>query len=307
MDQVLQGIDGVICYLDDILITRQATETHIKHLEEVLKRLKSHNLRMNREKCAFFQHSVSYLGHVVDAEGIHPMQEKFEAIAKAAVPTTVTELRSFLSLLSYYGKFIPNLSTLIAPMTGLLQKDVKWEWSPSCQKLFKEAKKQLLSNRVLVHYDPELPLILACDASPVGVGAVISHKMPDANEKPVAFASRMLTKAEKNYSQKEKEALGLVFGVVKYLDYLFGRKFTLITDHKPLLKILGTKTGVPPLAAARMQRWALILAAYTYEIQYKSSEQHGNVDALSRLPMADDSFPRSNPVQRVLLRQSAQI
>lgn len=299
MDQVLQGIDGVICYLDDILITGQDTETHMKHLEEVLKRLKSHNLRVNKEKCVFFQHSVSYLGHVVDAEGIHPMQEKCEAIAKAAVPTTVTELRSFLSLLSYYGKFIPNLSTLIAPMTGLLQKDVKWEWSPSCQKSFEEAKKQLLSNRVLVHYDPQLPLILACDASPVGVGAVISHKMPDGNEKPVAFASRMLTKAEKNYSQIEKEALGLVFGVVKYHEYLFGRKFTLITDHKPLLKILGPKTGVPPLAAARMQRWALILAAYTYEIQYKPSEQHGNADALSRLPMADNSFPRSNPVYRV--------
>lgn len=203
----------------------------MKHLEEVLKRLKSHNLRVNREKCVFFQHSVSYLGHVVDAEGIHPMQEKCEAIAKAAVPTTVTELRSFLSLLTYYGKFIPNLSTLIAPMTVLLQKYVKWEWSPLCQKSFEEAKKQLLSNRVLVHYDPEIPLILAYDTSPVGVGAVISHKMPDANEKPVAFASRMLTKAEKNYSQIEKEALGLVFGVVKYHEYLFGRKFTLITDH----------------------------------------------------------------------------
>ncbi len=299
MNQVLQGIDGVICYLDDILITGLNTQTHMRNLEEVLKRLKSHNLRVNREKCAFFQHRVSYLGHVIDAEGIHPLQEKCEAIAKAAVPTTITELKSFLSLLSYYGKFITNLSTLIAPMTGLLQKDVKWEWSASCQKAFEEAKKQLLSNGVLVHYNPDLPLILACDASPVGVGAVISHKMPDGSEKPVAFASRMLTKAEKNYSQTEKEALGLVFGVMKFHDYLFGCKFTLITDHKPLLKILGPKTGVPPLAAARMQRWSLILAAYTYEIQYKPSEQHGNADALSRLPIPDDSFPKSNPVIRV--------
>lgn len=103
----------------------------------------------------------------------------------------------------------------------------------------------------------------------------------------------------KNYSQIEKEALGLVFGVMKFHEYLFGRKFTLITDHKPLLRILGPKTGVPPLAAARMQRWALILAAYTYEIQYKPSGQHGNADALSRLPIADKSFPKSNPVFRV--------
>lgn len=271
----------------------------MRNLESVLKRLQLHNFRVNRDKCAFFESSVSYLGHVIDAEGIHPMQAKCEAIAKAAVPTTTTEFKSFLSLLSYYGKFISNLSTLIAPMTSLLQKDAKWEWSDACQKAFEEAKRSLLSNRVLVHYDPDLPLILACDASPVGVGAVISHQMPHGTEKPIAFASRMLTKTERNYSQIEKEALGLVFGVVKFHEYLFGRKFTLITDHKPLLKILGLKTGVPTLAAARMQRWSLILAAYTYEIQYKPSKQHGNADALSRLPIPDSSLPNSNSVYRV--------
>lgn len=222
-----------------------------------------------------------------------------DAIAKATVPTNTTQLKSFLSLLSYYGKFIPNLSTLIAPMTGLLQKDVKWEGSAACEKAFEEAKRQLLSNRVLVHYNPDLPLILACDASPVGVGAVILHKMPDGSEKPITFASRMLTKAEKNYSQIEKEASGLVFGVMKFHEYLFARKFTLTTDHKPFLKIFGPKTGVPPLATARMQRWSLILAAYTYEIQYKPSEQHGNADALSRLPVPDESFPKPNPVFRI--------
>ncbi|XP_057673038.1 uncharacterized protein LOC130904346 [Corythoichthys intestinalis] len=311
MDQVLQGMDGVICYLDDILITGKDNDTHLIHLEEVLKRLKNHNLKVKREKCAFFQHSVSYLGHVIDAEGIHPIQEKCEAIANVAMPTNTTELKSFLSLLSYYGKFIPNLSTIISPMTGLLQKDVKWVWSESCQKAFETAKKQLLSSKVLVHYNPDLPLILACDASPVGIGAVISHKMTDGSEKPIIFASRMLTKAEKNYSQIEKEALGLIFGVIKFHEYLFGHMFTLVTDHKPLLKILGPKTGVPPLAAARMQRWALILAAYTYEIQYKPSGQHGNVDALSRLPIADKSFPESNPIFRNMyaypvLRQTPQ-
>lgn len=246
---------------------------------------------------------MSYLGHVINAEGIHPLQEKCEAIAKAVVPTNTTELKSFLSLLCYYGKFIPHLCTLIAPMTGLLQKDAKWEWSASCQKAFDEVRKQLLSNRVFVHYNPNLPLILACDASPVGVGAVISHTMPDGSEKPIAFASRMLTKAEKNYSPIEKEALGLVFGVIKFHEDLFGHKFTLITDHKPLLKILGPKTGVSPLAAARMQRWSLILAAYTYEIQYKPSVQHGNADALSRLPIPDDGFPKPNRV--FVLRQFA--
>ncbi|XP_056612166.1 uncharacterized protein K02A2.6-like [Triplophysa dalaica] len=275
------------------------SQEHMEVLEEVLKRLQAYNLRVRRDKCVFFQSSVSYLGHIIDAEGIHPMKEKTDAIEKAAVPKNVTELRSFLALLNYYGKFIANLSTLIQPMTELLHKDVPWVWSDKCQAAFLSAKRHLMSNTVLVHFDAELPLVLACDASPVGVGAVISHRMRDGSERPIAFASRMLTKTERNYAQIEKEALGLVFGVMKFHDYLFGRQFTLITDHKPLLKILGPKTGVPTLAAARMQRWSLILSAYRYEIQYKRSEQHGNADALSRLPIQDVDSVRSGGVFKV--------
>uniref|UniRef100_A0A3B3XNZ2 Gypsy retrotransposon integrase-like protein 1 n=1 Tax=Poecilia mexicana TaxID=48701 RepID=A0A3B3XNZ2_9TELE len=299
MDQVLQGMDGVICYLDDILITGKDAESHLTNLKEVLKRLESYNLREKREKCEFMQDSVAYLGHVIDATGIHPMKEKTTAIQKAPVPRNVTELRSFLALLNYYGKFIPNLSTLIQPMSALLHKDAGWIWSEKCQNAFENAKKSLQSDKILVHFDAELPIILACDASPYGVGAVISHQMKDGSERPIAFASRMLTKTEQNYSQIEKEALGLVFGVMKFHDYLYGRKFILVTDHKPLLKILGPKTGVPTLAAARLQRWALILAAYKYEIQYKRSEQHSNADALSRLPMKPSVDVVSNPIYKV--------
>nr|XP_055061179.1 uncharacterized protein K02A2.6-like [Misgurnus anguillicaudatus] len=298
MDQILQGMEGVICYLDDILITGKDTKQHMENLEEVLKRLQASNLRVRREKCLFFQSSVSYLGHVIDSDGIHPMKEKTDAIKKAAIPENVTELRSFLALLNYYGKFIPNLSTIIKPMTELLHKDIAWSWSENCQAAFEDAKRHLMSNQVLIHFDPDLPLILACDASPVGVGAVISHRMSDGSERPIAFASRMLTKTERNYSQIKKEALGLVFGVMKFHEYLFGRQFILVTDHKPLLKILGPKTGVPTLAAARMQRWSLILSAYKYEIQYKRSEHHGNADALSRLPLKNEDV-RSNPVYRL--------
>jgi len=183
-------------------------------------------------------------------------------------------------------------------MTALLQKDFRWEWSASCQEAFEETKKQLLSNRVLVHYNPYLPLILACDTSPVGVGTVISHMMPDGYEKSIAFASRMIAKAENNYSHIDEEALGLVFGIIKFHECLYGHQFTLLTDHKPPLKILGPKTKVLPLTAAAMQRWSLILATYIYEIQYKPSEQHGNADALSRVPISDSSFPKSNPVYR---------
>lgn len=138
---------------------------------------------------------------------------------------------------------------------------------------------------MLVHYDPNSSLRLACDASAYGVGAVISHIMPDESEKPIAFASRTLTKAERNYSQLEKEALSLIFGVQKFHQYLYGRKFTLVTDHKPLITILNPRKGIPSIAAARLQRWALILASYQYEIEFKPTDKHSNADGVSRLPL----------------------
>lgn len=180
---------------------------------------------MNRDKCAFFQSSVTYLGHKIDEQGIHPVQDKTDAIANAPLPKNVTELRAYLALLTYYGKFIENLSTLIEPMTELLQKEKQWVWSEQCQQAFEKTKTQLSSSSVLVHYDPHLPVILACDASPYGVGAVISHILPDGSERPIAYASRTLTKTEVNYAQIEKEALGLIFGVMKFHDYLYGCKF----------------------------------------------------------------------------------
>ena len=114
---------------------------------------------------------------------------------------------------------------------------------------------------------------------------MISHTLPDGNEKPIAFASHTLTSAEKNYPQIEKEALALVFGVHKFHQYLYGRKFTMVTDHKPLMAILGPKKGIPSLAAARLQRWAILLSAYNYNIEFHPTATHGNADALSRLPL----------------------
>ena len=135
------------------------------------------------------------------------------------------------------------------------------------------------------YYDVVRPLRLAADASAYGIGAVIFHVMDDGSERPIAFASRTLMPSEQNYAQVEKEALSLVFGVCKFHSYLYGRKFTLITDHKPLTSILGPKKGVPPIAAARLQRWALKLSAYSYEIEFRSTDKHVNADGLSRLPL----------------------
>ena len=282
MDTVLQGLQGVICYIDDILISTSDERSHLDVLGEVLTRLEKHGFRLKREKCQFLLSSVEYLGHQINASGIQTTPDKIDAVVKAPPPENATELRSFLGLVNYYGKFVPHLSTVLHPLNHLLKDNVKWSWTQECSESFSRAKEELASARVLTHYDPKLPLNMAADASAYGVGAVLSHVFPDGTERPVAFASRTLSPSEKNYAQVEKEALSLIFGVKKFHQYLYGRRFTLVTDHKPLTAILGPKKGIPSLAAARLQRWAILLSAYEYSIAYKPSLEHSNADGLSR-------------------------
>lgn len=270
------------CRIDDILIKTEPHE-HLQVLDEVLTLLEKHGILAKRSKCEFMVPSVDFLGYRVDGEGRHPTDEKIAAIKGAASPKNVAELRSYLGLINYYGNFIPSLSTLLQPLHELLREGVKWAWTEECEKAFELSQSELVADKVLVPYDEKRKLILAYDASPYGVGAVISHAMDDGEERPSAFASRTLTKSERNYSQIDKEAMGIVFGVRKFHKYLYGRMFHLLTDHKPLVTILGPKTAVPTLAAARMQRWAVILQAYDYQVEYRSSAENANADALSRL------------------------
>lgn len=285
MEQILSGLPGVQCYLDDILCTGATDEEHLRNLDATLQRLKEYGLRVRKEKCDFFRSSVEYLGHVIDAEGLHTAPSKTTAIVDAPPPQNVSQLRSFLGLLNYYGRFIPNLASLLRPLHELLCEDKDWKWSKACQESFQKAKDMLVGSEVLTHYDPSLPIQLACDASPYGVGAVISHMMPNGVERPIAFASRTLNKAEANYAQLEREALGIIFGVRKFHQYLYGRKFMLLTDHRPLTTILGPHTGIPSLAASRLQRWALLLSGHLYDIKYRKADSHCNADGLSRLPL----------------------
>ena len=177
-------------------------------------------------------------------------------------PKNQQELRSFLGLVQYYRKFIPNLSTLVHPLNELLKAGKSWRWTPDCKSAFTAAKEKLSQAPILAHFDPAVPLRLAGDASAYGIGAVLSHLYHDGTERPIAYASRTLTSSERNYTQLEKEALSLVFGIKKFHPYIYGREFQLLTDHKPLTTILGPKAGIPSLAAARLQRWALLLSSY---------------------------------------------
>ena len=153
---ILQGIPRVTCYLDDILVTGEDDAAHLANLEEVLRRLVEHGITIKKSKCSFLCKSVEYLGHVVDCEGLHTTPEKTEAIVGAPAPKNVQELQSFLGLLNYYSKFIPDLATVLNPLNKLLKHQVKWQWSKECEIAMKEAKKRLIASRVLVHYDPSL-------------------------------------------------------------------------------------------------------------------------------------------------------
>ena len=151
----------------------------------------------------------------------------------------------------------------------------------------------LSSNSVLAHFDPSLPLGISCDASNVGIGAVLFHRFPDGSERPVANASKTLTDAQRKYSQIQKEALSIVFALQKFHQYLYGRRFILVTDHKPLLALFGPHKATPALAANRLARWGLMLSQYEYTIEYRKTAAHGNADALSRLPVRpDDEFDK---------------
>ena len=204
MDTLLQGIPRVICYIDDILITGEDDNAHLRNLAEVLSRLEDQRMRLKREKCNFMQDSVEYLGHLITKEGIQAIPAKVKAIVDAPHPKNVTELRSILGLINYYGKFIPNLASMLHPLNDLLKSRTAWNWTADCCKAFQLAKEALTSSQVLTHYNPTFPVKMAADASAYGVGAVISHILPDRGERPVAFASRTLTGAEKNYPQIEK-------------------------------------------------------------------------------------------------------
>ena len=193
-------------------------------------------------------------------------------------------------------------------MYKLLQKSTRWLWTQCEQSAFEKSKELLSSKSVLVHFDPSREILLACDASSYGIGADLSHKMPDGSEKPIAFASRTLSKAEKNYSQIEKEGLACVFGVKRFHTLLYGHKFTLITDHQPLLSLFNEAKTIPIQAAARIQRWALTLAAYEYVIQCKPTARHSNADALSHLPLPSGAQDTKTPVppETVLLIEHLQ-
>ncbi|CAB4033870.1 Transposon Tf2-9 poly, partial [Paramuricea clavata] len=263
MDGLLADIPKAVSRLDDILIAGTDYEDHLNTLSQVLGRLLKFGFKLNKSKCKFLQSSVVYLGHLIDSAGLHPTEDKL-----AAVP----------------------------PLNNLLKKNVPWKWTKSEDAAFKAAKNLLLNSRTLVHYNESLPLVLSCDASSYGAGAVLSHVI-NGKHQPIAFASCTLTEAQRNYSQLEKEAFSIIFGLKRFHQYLCANSFTILTDHRPLLTLLGPHCSVPAHTASRLQRWALILALYHYKIEYRSTTAHADADSMSRLPLPQTWCPKSENVE----------
>ncbi|XP_055615053.1 uncharacterized protein K02A2.6-like [Toxorhynchites rutilus septentrionalis] len=261
IDTILAGLKDTSGYLDDVIVGGETEKEHDLNLRGVLKRIQDFGFTIRVDK----------------------YQAKIEAITKLPPPADVYGVRSFLGAINYYGKIVPNMRMLCYPLDNLLKVETKFSWSPECQKAFDRFKQILSSDLLLTHYNPKREIIVSADASSIGLGTTISHRFPDGTIKVVQHASRALTKAEQGYSQPDREGLAIIFAVTKFHKMLFGRHFRLQTVHRPLLRIFGSKKGIPVYTANRLQRFALNLLLYDFEIEYVSTEKFGNADLLSRL------------------------
>uniref|UniRef100_A0A914CIN6 RNA-directed DNA polymerase n=1 Tax=Acrobeloides nanus TaxID=290746 RepID=A0A914CIN6_9BILA len=289
MDSMVSGLSGTTCYMDDIIVTGKDLKEHKKNLLAVFARIAEYGFKIKLEKCTFFSNEIKYLGHIINKEGRRPDPAKTQAISKMPAPTNVKEVRSFLGLINYYGSYVHAMTDLRAPLDRLLHEDVKFEWDENCQEAFEKAKNILTSDLMLTHYNPRLQIVVAADASEVGLGAVISHRFKDGSEKPIYYASRVLSATEKNYSQTEKEGLAIIFALQKFHKYVYGRPFILVSDHKPLLQIFGSKKGIPVYAAKRLTRWCITLLGYDFKMEFKNTAELGIADTLSRLINTQDT------------------
>ena len=220
IDAMLSGIDGVSTYLDDIICGGNTQDEYLHRTRQVLSKLREYDFTVKINECKFLLPELKFLGKILDSNGQRPDPEKILAIEQLPPPENLNQLRSYLGAINWYRKFIPNMSSLQAPLDKLLKKDAAFDWTPECQKSFEEFKRILTSDLTLTHYDPALPIIVSADASSVGIGATICHRMTDNKIKVVQYASRALTKAEQGYSQIEREALDLIYAVTKFQKFI---------------------------------------------------------------------------------------
>ena len=280
INKVLKGVKNCFVFMDDILIFSQTLEEHEMIFNEVMRRLRKANLCVQSEKCEILKDKVCYLGHIISEQGIHPNPEKVSAVKNFPKPRNVKNIRQFIGIANYYRKYIQNFAKIAKPLFKLLEKDAKFNWNEDAEKAFIELKDRLCSAPVLRHPNFNEQFIITVDSSGYALGAVLSQKI-DNNEHPIAYASRVLTSIESGYSTYEKEALGILFGIESFKQYVYNRKFLVLTDHKPLTFSNKLENN------RRVLKWRHKLSDMNYEVKFKEGVKNTVADGLSRCPVID--------------------
>lgn len=284
MENVLRGLSWETClvYLDDIIVLGKSFEHHLENLEQVFRRLRQANLKLNPKKCNLFRRQVNYLGHVVSDKGVAMDPGKVEAITKWPVPRDKHEVRSFLGLCAYYRRFVKGFSNIAKPLTKLTEDKRSFIWDADCQQAFETLKEALSKSPILGYPRPEGKFILDTDASNTAIGGVLSQEQ-DGEEKVIGYFSKVLSKPERNYCVTRRELLAVVKSIAHFHKYLYGRRFLLRTDHAALMWLLRFKSPEGQVA-----RWLERLQEYDFESVHRAGTSHRNADALSRRPCEED-------------------
>lgn len=273
---------SLLTYLDDVIILSESFPKHLEDLEAVFNRLEMYNLRINREKSCFARESVKFLGHVIVPGGIKADPDKTAAIANMLPPKNIKHVKTFLQTSSWFRRFIPNYAEVARPLTDLLKKDSVWTWTSKQQDTFERIKQLLISAPILRQADGSKPFTLRTDSSGYCLGAVLMQG-EGPEERPVEYASRLLNSAERNYNTTEREALAVVWAVMKFRGYIEGSEVIVKSDHQPLRWLMNVKSP-----SGRLARWALTLQEYLPRIEYIPGKSNAIADTLSRPPCADE-------------------
>ncbi|GFX55818.1 retrovirus-related Pol polyprotein from transposon 297 [Trichonephila clavipes] len=284
MDNLLRHFKWTmcLCYLDDIIVFSETFEDHLIRLRLVLKCLQEAGIKLNSKKCLFAAQEVKILGHLVSSNGVRPDPDKIKAVRNFPTPKNIHDIRSFLGLCSYFRRFIKGFCYLAEPLHSLLKSGVEFHWGPEEVEAFHSLKKALTSDPVLGMYDERASTEIHTDTSGYGIGAVLVQIQNNV-EKVIAYASRTLTKAETNYSTTERECLAIVWATNNFRPYIFGKHFTVVTDHQYLCWLMNLKDP-----SGRLARWALRLQEHDFDVKYKTGK-HSDADALSRNPVEEET------------------
>ena len=282
---------------DDILVAGKSESEHDKNLRTCLNILKKNNLTINEQKCIWKAKEVNFYGHIISENGIKPTESKVAAVNAFPSPKGPKEVSSFLGLVTYLARFIPNLASETAPLRSLLCKDVEWKWGEKEEETFIKLKNLVTSSQVVAHFNPELDTGIIVDAGKCGLGAILVQTQKDKTIRPVQYASRTLSKQECRYSQTEKEALSVIYACEKFHMFLYGKEFEIITDHQPLT-VLYSHSGKP---SPRILRWGLRLQSYDYRIKYIPGKLNpADMLSINPIPMTKEDKHASEATEKYI-------